>query len=244
MTPEKYHFGTLSTRLEFFSYPRTGSHYLWTCLTGLLDLVYFPNEFIAQAEPRQRAEELNPHAFYVLGLRDAKVPFTPVYIDPEPRGTHALPAAGKWPVILLIRDPWPTVYSHYHTATDRWGLKVDDRVAWIRQAFAHYRDFYTAGFALALQRPVPVHVVRYEKLVAGPEALIDLVDFIGVRPKLDPKFVHWWTQFDRMTRPGPKTFFRAGNNEAWRKDESWLRDLRAADVGSFDVFGYPAPASG
>jgi hypothetical protein len=204
----------------------------------LIDLVFFPTEFTDKPEPKQRAQELNPYTFYVLGMRDNGIPYHPVYIDPAPHGTHGLPSAGQWPVILLIRDPHPTIYSWYHTATDRWGLRVEDRVAWIRDAYRQYREYYERGFGLVAANPSNAYLLRYEELKRDHFALSHLVEFIGVQPKLDPKFVHWWTEFERMTKPGAKTFFRSGNNARWREDEAWLADLRLAGIGNFQQFGY------
>ena len=98
MSPESYYFGTrLAVRCDYYAFPRTGSHYLWACLTGVLDLVFYPNHFVDNPEARQRAEELNPHAYYALRLREDGVPFQPVYINASPQGTHGVPAAGEWP---------------------------------------------------------------------------------------------------------------------------------------------------
>lgn len=241
MTPESYHFGTrLAVRCDYYAYPRTGSHYLLACLTGLLDLVYYPNEHTANPEARSRSDELNPHAYYVLRLRDDGVPYQPVYLNDAPNGTHGVPVAGSWPAIFLIRNPHPTIYSWYHTAIDRWGAKVPDRVAWMRDIYAHYRDFYTRAFALQAAAPDRTLLLRYEELRASPEPLHRVVRFLGVQPKLSPDFVHWWTDFDRITRPGQRTFYRAGNNQSWQADEAWRRDLVAAAPGDFTEFGYPA----
>ena len=71
MTPDGYYFGTrLAVRCDYYAFPRTGSHYLWACLTGLLDLVFFPNEHVDNPEARQRVEELNPYAYYAMRLRE------------------------------------------------------------------------------------------------------------------------------------------------------------------------------
>jgi hypothetical protein len=245
MSPESYHFGTrLAVRCDYYAFPRTGSHYLWACLTGLLDLVFFPNEFVDNPEAKQRAEELNPHAYYALRLREDGVPHQPVYINAAPQGVHGnpRPSVGDWPVIVLIRDPHPTLYSWYHTATDRWGAKVADRPAWIRQGCAEYRTFYDAAFAMLEKNPQKTHLVRFEELKQDPAVLARLVQFLGVTPKLSVEFVHWWTDFERMTQPGKKTFYRGGNNEAWRHDAAWLADLKQAASGDFARYGYPEKA--
>lgn len=241
MSPESYYFGTrLAVRADYHAFPRTGSHYLWACFTGLLDLVFFPNNFVADPEAKQRAEELNPHAFYVLRLREDGVPYQPVYLDAAPQGVHGAPAAGPWPVITLIRDPHATMYSWYFTATERWGAKVPDRVAWMRDAYDEYRRFYDAALGLAEKNPARTLLLRFEDLKAGPAPLEQVVQFLGVTPKLSPGFVHWWTQFDRITQPGARSFYRAGNNERWRDDAAWRQDLERAAPGDFSRYGYPA----
>ncbi len=239
MTPESYYFGSrLAVRCDYYAFPRTGSHYLWACLTGLLDLVFFPNEYVDNPEARQRAEELNPHAYYALRLREDGVPFQPVYINAAANGTHGTPIAGNWPLLILIRDPHPTLYSWYHTAIDRWGAIVPDRVAWMRDSYRHYREFYTAAFDAAAKAPDRTCLVRFEDLKASVAELERIVKFLGVQPKLSPAFVHWWTEFERMTQKGPRTFYRGGNNARWREDAGWLADLRQAAPGNFESFGY------
>lgn len=241
MTPESYYFGTrLAVRCDYYAFPRTGSHYLWACLTGLLDLVFFPNEFVDHPEAKQRAEELNPHAYYALRLREDGVPYQPVYINAAPQGVHGLPAvpAGNWPVIVLIRDPHPTIYSWYHTATQRWGAKVPDRIAWMRDAYEQYRKFYDAALGVVGQPSGQTMLVRFENLKSDVAVLRQIAAFLKVQPKLSPEFVHWWTAFDRMTKPGERTFYRGGNNEQWRADAAWMADVKKAAPGDFSRFGY------
>lgn len=240
MTPESYHFGTrLAARCDYYAFPRTGSHYLWAALTGLFDLVFYPNEHVDNPEARSRSDELNPHAYYVLRLREDGVPYQPVYFNAAANGTHGLPVAGAWPLLILIRDPHPAIYSWYHTATERWGAGIPDRVAWMRDAYRHYRDFYTRALDLAAGSPDRTLLLRFEEIRQGPAPLRRIADFLGVRPKLSPEFVHWWTDFDRLTRPGPRTFYRAGNNAKWREDAAWQADLQKAAPGDFASFGYP-----
>lgn len=239
MTPESYHFGTrLAWRGDYFAFPRTGSHYLWACLTGLLDLVFYPNEHVENPEARQRALELNPHAFYVLRLRDDGVPYQPVYLDAAPQGLHGVPEAGSSPAVILIRDPHPTIYSYYYTATERWGAQIPDRVAWMRDAYRQYREFYDAAFAVVARQPGRALLIRFEELRAGPATLDQIVKFIGVQPKLSTEFVHWWTDFSRITQPGVRTFYRGGNNEQWRQDAGWKADLERVQPGDFSRYGY------
>lgn len=241
MTPDGYYFGTrLAVRCDYYAFPRTGSHYLWACLTGLLDLVFFPNEHVDNPEARQRVEELNPYAYYAMRLREDGVPVQPVYLNASAQGLHGLPALGDWPVIVLIRDPHAAIYSWYHTAIDRWGAKVDDRVAWIRDAYTKYREFYDRVLEIRSTAPERLHLVRFEELRTDAAVLQKLVDFLGIRPKLDPKFVHWWNDFQRITAPGPRTFYRGGDNARWQQDAAWKKDLALAAPGDFAAYGYPS----
>ena len=245
MSPESYHFGSrLAVRCDYYAFPRTGSHYLWACLTGLVDLVFFPNEFVDQPETRQRADELNPQAYYALRLREDGVPYQPVYINAAPQGVHGLPApaAGDSPVLLLIRDPHAAIYSWYHTATERWGAKIPDRVAWMRDAYVQYRKFYDAALAVREARPEHTLLVRFEELKRDPALLQRLTKFLCVQPKLSPSFVHWWTDFDRMIRPGPRSFHRTGSDTHWRSDHAWQADWTRAAPGDFSRYGYPDPS--
>lgn len=240
MNPDGYYFGTrLAKRLDYYAFPRTGSHYLWTCLTGLFDLVFYPNEHVQNPEAVQRADELNPHAVYAMKLREDGVPYQPVYINADPNGTHGLPTKGAHPVLLLIRDPHPTIYSWYHTATERWGAQIPDVNVWLRDAYAQYTAFYDQALAVVAAHPTEALLIRYETLKDDPAVLRQIATFVGVQPKLTADFVHWWTNFDRMTRPGPRTFYRAGHNQHWAKDAAWLARVRAVAPGDFTRFGYP-----
>ena len=240
MHSDGYYFGTtLAKRIDYFAFPRTGSHFLWTSLTGMLDLVFFPNEFVDNPEARQRNDELNPLATYAMKLREDGVPFQPVYIDAAPNGVHGTPRLGDHPLLLLIRDPHPTIYSWYHTSVDRWGAKVDDVPAWIADAYRGYARFYDDALALHRANPARVHLVRFEELKASATVLARVAAFIGVRPKLSPEFVFEWTRFERMTRPGQRTFYRTGDSVTWRADAQWRDWLRAAAPGDFSRFGYP-----
>lgn len=239
MDPNLYAFGSrLARRYDFYSFPRTGSHYLWTCLTGLLDLVFFPTQFATDPEAMQRAEELNPLTFYMMKLREDGIPFEPVYINPEPNGTHGLPQLGDWPAIILIRNPHPTIYSWYYTATERWNVVVPDRVAWMRDAYRQYAEFYDRALEMKRTASDYVMIVRFEELKKDASELRRLVNFFGVRSKLTPEFVHWATNFDRMTKEGKRTFFRGGNNQRWKEDEGWMKDLTAIQPPDFSRFGY------
>jgi len=241
MHSDGYYFGTtLAKRVDYFAFPRTGSHFLWTAFTGLFDLVFFPNQFVENPEAKQRREELNPLAIYAMKLREDGVPVQPVYINAAPQGVHGGPALGDYPVIVLIRHPHPTIYSWYHTATERWSAQIDDLRAWQQDAYRQYVDFYDRALSLKQRHPERVHLIRFEDLKKEPGVLAEVAAFVGVRPKLSPEFVFEWTRFDRMTRPGPRTFYRVGNNAHWQSDAAWNEHLNALPPGDFSRFGYGA----
>ncbi len=239
MEEEKYFFGTrLAHRLDYYAFLRTGSHFLWNCFTGLFDLVFFENEFVNDPEAKQRQEELDPMALYALKLRSDTAPYQPVCINAVPNGLHGFPQDGPNPIIILMRDPYASIYSLYLTARDRWGLKVDDTVSWLKENFALYRKFYDEAFKLNEANQEKVLIVRYEALKAGPQELQKIVDFVGVRPKLKSEYVFWWTRFDRITREGERTFYRAGDNELWKQDKAWREALEKAEIDEFSKFDY------
>lgn len=239
-TDEKlYTFGTrIAKRLDYYAHPRTGSHYLWACFTGLLDLVFYENEYTRMPEPVQRLEELNPLASYSLKLREDGVPYQPVFINASANGLHGNPAWNGHPTIVLIRDPFASVYSLFKTATDRWGFDEQNPVDSVRTSFEQYRQFYKAAFALLDNPEKPTLLVRYEVLKQAEDELKRLVEFIGVQPKLSPEIVAYWTNFERMTNEGNRTFYRNGNNDAWKNDQAWVDIIKQAAPESFSEFGY------
>jgi len=243
MHSDGYYFGTtLAKRIDYFAFPRTGSHFLWTSFTGLFDLVFFANQYVENPEARQRTEELNPLATYAMKLREDGVPVQPVYINAAPNGVHGGPVLGSDPAIILIRNPHPTIYSWYHTATERWSAKIEDLPHWIQEAYCGYTSFYETAFAMQQANPSRVHLVRFEALKEDPSVLAGLAAFVGVQPKLSPEFVFEWTRFDRMTRAGHRTFYRTGDNATWHSDASWRAHLKAVAPGDFSRFGYPDPS--
>lgn len=239
MTENAYTFGsTIAKKLNYFAYPRTGSHYLWACFTGLFDLVFYENEYTYLPEAMQRFEELNPLSSYSLKLRQDGVPYEPVFIDARPNGLHGEPACSGIPTLILIRDPHPTVYSIFKTTKDRWGGEDEPTVESVRNQYAEYVSFYRKAFDVAGSPDQKTMLIRYEDAIQSYEKLIEIVEFVGVSSKLSCEFVFHWTNFERMTNNGTRTFYRQGDNQAWEKDREW-RDLVAqAEVGSFAEFGY------
>lgn len=239
----RYYFGRVpAKRIDFFAFPRTGSHFFNYSCEGLFDLVWFPTPGIDRPEVVERQRELDAGSLYALGLREDGVPYAPVHFDHVANGQHGRPLKGDSPVVLFIRDPIATVYSYYNAATTRWGMgeRMGDPASWVSDKFQRFAAFYRHAFAVLADHPDQTLLLRFEDLVAGPEALGRLVDFVGVRPKLSPAFVHGATRFDTIVRPGARTFYRAGNNSAWRADAVWRSILDRIVLPNFSVFGYPA----
>ena len=63
--------------------------------------------------------------------------------------------------------------------------------------------------------------------MAGPDTLEHVVNFIGQRPKLRAPFVHDIMRFESFAKRGTRTFYRAGENEAWLGDVMFCEVLRA-----------------
>ncbi len=239
MIEKAYTFGsTIAKKLDYFAFPRTGSHYLWACFTGLFDLVFYENEYTYLPEAIQRFEELNPLSCYSLKLRQDGVPFQPVCIEAKPNGLHGEPCPSNTPAIILIRNPHSTIYSLFKTAKDRWNYKNEESKNSIQEQYDKYREFYKAAFEISFSNKHPSLIVRYEELIGSQEPLEKIVEFIGVTPKLNCEFVRHWTDFERMTNDGKRTFYRQGDDQAWEKDPEWRDLVLGAEVGKFDEFGY------
>lgn len=237
LSMSSYHFGVrLARDLDYFAFPRTGSHFLWHCFTGLFDLVFFPTPYGDQPEPKQRREELDPMALKALELRTDDAGFNPVHIHHDSNGLHGVPVDNGRPIIVLIRDPRPVLYSYYQTATSRWGAVILDIDAWLKEQAALYERFYAAAWEIREKVPERVHLVRFEELRRDPAALQQIAEFVGAPPKLPAEFVFWCCQFDRFTRPGDRTFYRQGDDNAWRHDPVWL--ARLENIGDFSRYGY------
>ncbi|MCC6661313.1 MAG: hypothetical protein IT437_10550 [Phycisphaerales bacterium] len=236
---DRYYFGTLARQVDFFAFPRTGSHFFNYCTSGLFDLVALPTPGIDNSEAVSRQQELDPAVLEALAARQDGVPYQPVIINQRATGQHGDPARGEHPVVVLIRDPMATVYSYYNAATSRWGAgeRIKNVGAWAEEKFGRYHRFYTR--ALEVLRTGPGILIRFEDLAAGPGPLHDLVRLVGVRPKLEPDLVHRLTRFDSITRPGARTFYRAGDNDAWSRDAAWRGVVPGAPARlDFGAFGY------
>lgn len=234
---DAYHFGQLAKQFDIFAYPRTGSHLFSYCFGGLFDLISLPNEYLHAEEAVDRQTELREEALYALELRENGAPYQPVWLNATATGLHGMAAKGENPAILLIRDPIAAAYSLFRVSP-RWGLPIPDPLSWLESTLHDYAVFYEAGFTMLTQYPDDTLLVRYEELTAGPQALQDVVRFVGLRPKLRPDFVHRVTRFEAMVRSGERTFYREGRNTAWMEHPEWLTLLCATTDWDFRPFGY------
>jgi hypothetical protein len=234
-----YHFGHLVTELEFFSFPRTGAHYFNYCAMGLFDVVALPHADLRHKEAASRQQELNPAALYALRLREQGVPYQPVLLYPFRQRMHSEAVASESKIVLLIRDPIATAYSRYRVEISRWhGISRLQR-DWLEGQLTLYRQYYDASFAALESQGRKGLLLRWERMVESPAELEALVAFSGLQPKLRPDFVWQVTQFGNFTKAGERTFYRAGSNEAWRRDAAFVEMLRGLPPVSFARYGYP-----
>jgi hypothetical protein len=224
-----------------FAFPRTGSHFFKYMLSGLYDvqLGYIPIQ--PSKEVEELVEELNPAALYALRLRDC-FEARPLVVIYNRNGLHGKPGgyiAGE-KTVIVIRDPIATAHSFYRVWEDRWdpdhahGFNEES----LAQNLNEYSAFYDAALDYKAAYPDSTYLLRYEEAVRSPQALEDFVAFLGLEPKLSPSFVWSTTRFENFVNPGKRTFYREGNNDAWRKDTRFVDMLK--QVGAFDFcrFGY------
>lgn len=235
----RYFFGRVeAVRIDFFAFPRCGSHFLRACTAGLFDLVALPHADSANEEAAARTEELDPLAVYALNLREEGVAYHPVWFNGTANGRHGVPIDSGFPILVLIRDPYAAVYSLYRVSRDRWEVAIPDAAAWAGAQFRKYAEFYSAASTVLASARSGGLLMRYEDLCKEPGALEGLVGFVGVRPKLAPAFVHRQTRFGGYVAPGARTFYREGDNRAWERDEPWREMVRGLRVPDFAPYGY------
>lgn len=234
---DKYYFGrSLARSIDTFAFARTGSHLFRHCTAGLFDLVAIAPPAADNPEAISRQLEVEPAALYALDLREDGVPFSPVMFNTRATGQHGFPKKGPDPMVVIIRDPIPTLYSFFRVSIDRWGQTIDDPPVWVRAKCQRYSEFYDTASVQLAASPSDSLLIRYEDLIAGPQPLVNLVNLVGVRPKLSPEFVHSILRFDSFVRPGKRTFYRAGDNQAWKSDAAWCEILRRADLPDLSRF--------
>jgi len=236
-----YQFGrTLTKRIAYFAFPRTGSHLFRYCTQGLFDLVALPHADLQHEEAVDRQRELDPRTLYALDLREDGVPYQPVLFDGQANGRHGVPTDTGAPTVLLIRHPIAAVYSLWNVQRDRWGVATPrDLSSWIASQLEQYERFYAEGWRLLDAAPQRTLLIRFEAMLASPEPMERLVELVGVRPKLSPEFVHSLTRFDTLVRGDvERTFFRAGTDKAWERDAAWVSSLAQARIPDLERFGY------
>jgi hypothetical protein len=237
-----YHFGQLVPTFNVFAHPRTGSHFLFHCLSGLFDVIAFSHAHLHEEEAVDRKRELNPEMVHLLELRDPKVPWCPVFFNPTSTGIHGLPVVSEVPAIVLIRDPIAAAYSRFRVERDRWGGVAELSTAWLNLELQNYTEYYGTALAV-LKDPVQSGLlVRWEHLVADKLALERIIAFCQHPAKLPPSFVYSITRFENFVQPGSRTFYRSGSNEAWHSDVEWIAALSNAEHFAFESFGYPSIA--
>jgi hypothetical protein len=235
---QTYHFGHLEKELQLFGFPRTGAHFLNYCLSGLFDVVSPPHPYLWHQEAVDRRSELNPDALYALGLREPCTPFQPLRINSMAAGVHGVPVESEYLMLVLIRDPIATAYSRYLVERDRWGGLEKLSAEFLRGQLLSYVDFYDKAFAVLARQGDRGMLMRWEELVAGPWPLERLVSFVGLVPKLRCSYVWSVTRFENFVKPGNRTFYRSGKNDAWKIDPEWVQLLPQMKDFSFERFGY------
>ena len=237
MTKDQYYFGTLLKQVDVFAFPRTGSHLLAHCFAGLFDSIsLLPEVHRTSPEAISRQDEIRTEALYALELREPGVPFQPVWLNPLAAGVHGTPVESNNTALLLIRDPIAAAFSAWR-ARRRLQLILETPND-LNDHLDKYELFYDAGFDLFNRSGGRLLLVRYEELIAGFDVLERIVAFVGLKPKLTPRFVHWVTRFQNFAKEGNRTFYQEGDNQAWRNDETWCRLLSQAGNRDFSRFGY------
>lgn len=233
----EYYFGSLLKQIDVFAFPRTGSHFLAYCFSGLFDSVsLLPEAHRTIPEAISRQDELKDEALYALDLRQPDVLFQPVWLNPLGGGVHGLPFLSENPALLLIRDPVATAFSAWR-ARERLDFKLETPDN-LNDHWDRYEQFYSAGMDMLGQSPGHTLLVRYEQLTASAEALEHIVRFVGIAPKLEPRFVHWVTRFENFVKDGNRTFYREGSNDSWKRNAEWCELMRRTGLRDFSRFGY------
>lgn len=234
---DQYYFGSLIKEVAFYAFPRTGAHFLTYCLSGLFDLVTdLPEEHRTLSEAISRQDELQDLSLYALELREAGVPFQPLRLDALKNGVHGTPIEGPEPVLVLSRHPLASAYSAWRSR-DRLSFKVEEPEE-MNEHFKWYERFYEAALRVRNIMGAKALLVRFEDLVASARPLEQIVDFVELKPKLSPKFVHSVTRFDNFVKAGTRTFYRGGDNEAWKEDLRFLDLIGGWRRRDFSQFGY------
>jgi hypothetical protein len=136
---------------------------------------------------------------------------------------------------------YPRTGSHllnYRVERDRWNSLEKLSVEWVRGELSGYAGFYDKAFEVLDRQGDRGMLLRWEELVAGPWPLERLVRFVGLVPKLRCSYVWSVTRFENFVKPGNRTFYRSGKNDAWKIDPEWVQLLSQMKDFSFERFGY------
>jgi hypothetical protein len=227
-------------RIDYYAFPRVGSHYLFHIFSGLYDLVLLDSEDFRTEEYLSRSNEIDEMSLYSLRLRDLNLPrSSPIYVNPNPNGIHGLAKDFGYPIICLTREPVAAIYSYYRMKRDRFQEKIEDLHLWIGEKLQEYEDFYKAALSVGAKNSENFLLLRYEDVCSSPEYLQEICDFIGESPKLSPEFVHHVTSFSNFIKGENRTFYREGDNAKWRDDSDFVTNLSRHDYPVLPELGYP-----
>lgn len=229
-------------QIDYFAYPRVGSHLLFHCLSGLYELVMFDMDCLANEEVRSRLQEVNPSALYALRLRDSNAASPPpIHVDPAPNGIHGEVVDRGLPILCLVREPIATVYSAYRLRKDRLSEKISDPGKWVCSRLKEYEGFYRRVMEVKADVDDRFLLLRFEELVTDVAPLEALCKFVGAQPKLDPSFVRYVTDFEFFVLQGERTFYRSGKNDSWKRDEHFASLIASITYPDVPGLGYEAP---
>lgn len=227
-------------RIDYYAFPRVGSHYLFHIFSGLFELVLLDSDDFKTTEYLSRSKEIDEIAHYALRLVDLNVPrSSPIFIHPNPNGIHGEPHDFGNPIICLTREPVASIYSLYRLNRDRFNEEIKDVGLWIRGKFKEYSEFYKCALSIEEKRSSKFLLLKYEDICKSWQQLSEICDFIEEFPKLDPKFVHHITKFDNFTKSENRTFYRDGDNTKWRNDEEFVKNLSLDDYPALAGLDYP-----
>jgi hypothetical protein len=235
---DEYYFGSKLKVVDFYPFPRTGSHLLYYSMTGLFDLLTrIPEDTRKNPEAASRQNELSAEALYTLELRESGASFAPLLLNIMEDGLQRLPEPGDNPVLMLIRHPLAAAYSAWCTR-ERLGFEIETGVQ-LAKHLDRYENFYSAAIKLLRRDHSNALLIRYENLISSSAPLDTLAAFLGLRPKLSTSFVHWLTRFDRFVSEKNRMFYRTGDNEGWHENKEFLELLTSAGPPrDFRRFGY------
>lgn len=236
---------------DYYAFPRTGSHFLMINLGGLFDLEVVRQGTLAQdnkrhlsKEERSRTRELRPFVLLLLKQRWPSWEKSPVRIYANPSGVyHSTIKARDLPILVMIRNPIATMYSLYNLFVSRFKYKVGDIRNFVEKNLDAYRKYYQPAFELQKEGH-PLLMIRYEELLTSPAPMEKICKFLCVTPKLNPSIVFFMTRFKVITKIKYRTFYRHGNNQAWKRDLMFLEAVKPFLAMEWEEYGYESAGSG